>query len=73
MDVDTYETSKFILTNLKKYLVDGAIILFDELYNFPGWRHGEYRALSEEFDRNEYEYFAFGADSSQVAIRFKKN
>lgn len=73
VDVDTYETSKFILAKLKKYLVDGAIILFDELYNFPGWRHGEYRALSEEFDRNEYEYFAFGADSSQVAIRFIKN
>ena len=73
IDVDTYESSKFILTELKRFLVDGAIILFDELYNFPGWWHGEYRALIEEFDPSEYEYFIFGADSSQVAVRFIKS
>ena len=50
IDVDTYETSKFILKKIKKYLVPNATILFDELYNFPGWDVGEYRALREEFD-----------------------
>ena len=45
IDVDTYETSKFILKKIKKYLVPNATILFDELYNFPGWDVGEYKAL----------------------------
>ena len=36
IDTDTYETCKFILNKTKPYLVDNAIILFDELYNFPG-------------------------------------
>ena len=34
MDVDTYETTKFILETIKPNLINGAIILFDELYNF---------------------------------------
>ena len=25
----------------------GAIILFDQLYNYPGWKEGEYKALKE--------------------------
>ena len=29
--MDTYKTSKFILENIKPYLIDGAIICFDEL------------------------------------------
>ena len=49
----------------------GAIILFDQLYNYPGWKEGEYKALKENFNDNEYEYIAF-TDSNQVAIRIRK-
>ena len=42
MDVDTYETSSFIL-KIKPYLIKGAIIIFDELYNFPAWDVGNIR------------------------------
>ena len=38
IDVDTYETTKFILKNLKPYLKSGSIIIFDEMYNYPGWK-----------------------------------
>ena len=34
MDVDTYESSKFVLESIKPNLVKGSVILFDELYNF---------------------------------------
>lgn len=47
IDKDTYETAKFILENTKKYLSKNLIIVFDELYNFPGWDIGEYKALTE--------------------------
>ena len=62
VDVDTYETSLYILKSIKPYLDKNAIILFDELYNFPGWRNGEYKALQETFDESEYKFRAFSND-----------
>ena len=59
MDVDTYESTKFILQKIKPFLIDKAVILFDELYNFSGWRVGEYKALKKEFNDNEYKYLSF--------------
>ena len=68
MDLDVYASSKFVLKNIKKKLTSGSIILFDELYNFPGWGVGEYKALSEEFEDNEYKFIAFCSNGSSVAI-----
>ena len=69
IDVDTYETTKFILEKTKPFLQKGAIINFDELYNFPGWRSGEYRALCEVFSENEYEFLAFSIKGEQSVIK----
>ena len=69
IDVDTYETSKFILKKIKKYLVPNATILFDELYNFPGWDVGEYRALREEFDENSYQFKVFSIEDQKVVVK----
>ncbi len=69
IDVDTYETTKFILENIKPYLNKGTIILFDELYNYAGWDVGEYKALQEIFKESEYEYKAFESVGCQVVIR----
>ena len=62
IDLDTYESSKFVLTEIKPYLSKNSIILFDELYDFPGWRNGEYKALQETFDESEYKFRAFSND-----------
>ena len=69
IDVDTYETSKLILKKIKKYLVPNATILFDELYNFPGWDVGEYRALREEFDENSYQFKVFSIEDQKVVVK----
>ncbi len=71
MDLDTYESTKFALEELKKYLNSGSIILFDELYNFSGWDVGEYKALQEVFDEKDYKFLAFSKDGSQVAIQIR--
>ena len=71
IDTDTYPTAKFILERIKPYLVDNAIILFDELYNFSGWSVGEYKALTEVFKEEEYTFLAFSRENSQVAIQYK--
>tara|TARA_B110000971_G_scaffold218568_1_gene257669 strand:- start:1050 stop:1790 length:741 start_codon:yes stop_codon:yes gene_type:complete len=68
VDVDTYETTKFILENIKPHLTKKSIILFDELYNLTGWDVGEYKALTEVFKENEYKFIAFSKFGHQVAI-----
>ena len=69
IDLDTYESSKFVLTEIKPYLSKNSIILFDELYNFVGWEVGEYKALTEAFNENEYKFLAFSRDITQATIK----
>ena len=69
MDFDTYETSLYVLKSIKPYLDKNAIILFDQLYNFVGWRNGEYKALQETFDENEYKFRAFTINAQQAVIQ----
>ena len=67
--MDTYESTKFALEKIKPYLVKNAIIIFDELYNFVGWENGEYKALNEVFNENEFKYKSFRIDAEQVVIQ----
>ena len=69
MDMDTYESTKYALEKLKPYLIKDSIILFDELYNFQGWRNGEYKALQETFNENEYKFRAFSSRGARVVIQ----
>ena len=71
LDMDTYNPTKFTLEKIKPYLVKNAIILFDELYNYVGWQHGEYKALKEVFRDDEFEYKAFALNSVRCAIQIK--
>jgi len=73
LDVDTYESTKFILERIKPRLRDQAILVFDELYNFSGWKVGEYKALKEIFKDNEYSFIGFGSgDGRNVVIKYNK-
>lgn len=69
LDLDTYESTKFVLTKIKPYIVKNCIITFDELYNYPGWEVGEYKALKETFNDNEYRYVCFCRDDQKVTIQ----
>jgi hypothetical protein len=57
------------LENTKKYLCKNSIIVFDELYNFPGWDVGEYKALKETFSDNEYKFLGFALKGEQAVIQ----
>ena len=70
IDVDTYDTTLFILKELKPFLDKNSTILFDEIHNIPGWEVGEYKALKEIFTDNEYEFIAFDFEKRAV-IRIK--
>ena len=69
--MDTYPSTKYALERLKPFFNKDAIIIFDELYNFPGWENGEYKALKEVFKDDEYIFKAFSILSKQVVIQIK--
>ncbi|MDA7476482.1 class I SAM-dependent methyltransferase [Candidatus Pelagibacter ubique] len=71
LDMDTYTPTKFTLERLKPYLIKDAIIIFDELYNYIGWENGEYKALKEVFNPDEFTYRAFNMHARQVVIQVK--
>jgi hypothetical protein len=68
MDVDTYESTVFILKEIKPYLTKGSVILFDELYNYINWQENEYKALTEVFNESEYKYIAFSKEGAEVIL-----
>ena len=43
IDCDLYQSTKDILTLLKDYIVDGTIIMFDELIGYPNFKEHEFR------------------------------
>lgn len=68
-DMDTYMPTKFVLEKIKPYLVKNSILLFDEFYNYVGWEYGEYKAVNEVFQKNEFVYKAFNLKGAQCAIQ----
>jgi len=71
LDMDTYPSTKYALERLKPFFNKGAIIIFDELYNYAGWEYGEYKALKEVFKDDEYVFKAFNTLGHQVVIQIK--
>lgn len=70
-DMDIYEPTKFTLQKVKPYLLKGAILIFDDFYNYFGWDQGEYKALTEVFNKNEFKYKAFALSCKRCVIQVK--
>ena len=68
IDTDTYSPAKTILHLTKGRFVSGTVVLFDELIGYPFWKTGEYRALTEELDRDSYEYIGFSQMQAVIRI-----
>jgi len=67
-DLDTYESTSFVLKSIKNNLQPGTIILFDEFYGFPNWEKYEYKAFKEEIGENKFKYLAFGPRQACIKI-----
>ena len=72
-DMDLYSPTLYTLQKIKPYLIDGAVILFDEFYNYLDWQNGEYKTFTEVFDKSEYEYKGYTINSKEVFIKIKKS
>jgi len=72
IDSDLYSSAKTVLECLSSRIAPGAIVLFDEYLNYPGWQHHEHKALSEYLKTTslKVEYIGFASSAQSVAIRF---
>jgi len=75
VDCDLYSATKTIFDHIGKYLPIGAIILFDDYYNYPRWQKHEHRAFKEFSDKNnvKYKYIAYSVTGQQVAVEILVN
>ncbi len=75
IDIDTYESAKFVLSKIKHKFSSNTIIHFDEFYDFIGWMDGEYKAFKEEIENDEsftFKYLAFTKNSTAVTVEVKR-
>lgn len=71
VDCDIYASTVTIFTALRERIGPGTVILFDEYFNYPGWRAHEYKAFQEFIVETglSYEYIGFSAEKGHVAVR----
>ena len=70
VDSDLYSSAKTIFDLLEPRLKPGAVIVFDEYFNYPEWQEGEHKAFTEFLARTGYavEYIGYHRNEEQVAV-----
>lgn len=71
VDCDIYASTVSIFNHLAGRIRPGTVIVFDEYFNYPGWRQHEYRAFQEFIAASQmkYRYLGFSAEKGHVAVR----
>lgn len=71
IDCDIYASTSEVFAHLGENIVSNTIILFDELYNYPGYEDHEFKALTEflNLTGRRAEYLAFNQYTGQVAVK----
>lgn len=75
IDCDLYSSTKTIFDLLHSKIKKNTIIVFDEFFNYPGWKNGEYKAFMEfvEYYKIKYEYIGYCKYDEQVAVQILGN
>lgn len=68
MDADLYSSTATVLEGMADRIVPGTVIQFDEFFNYPGWRNGEFKAFSELVERHGLKFSYLGYADQQVAV-----
>jgi predicted O-methyltransferase YrrM len=71
VDGDLYSSAVTVLEHVGPRLVPGAVVVFDEFFNFPGWEQHEFRAWQEHLERTgaRVAYEAYTSNDEQVVVR----
>jgi predicted O-methyltransferase YrrM len=70
IDCDIYVSTAVVFEQLRSRIVPGTVIVFDEYFNYPGWRAHEYKAFQEFVAATglTYRYLGFSAEKGHVAV-----
>lgn len=71
IDSDLYTSAKTIFSCLASHIVTGTVIVFDEYFNYAGWKDGEFKAFQEFVADHgvKYEYITYNHEHQQVAVK----
>ena len=71
IDCDLYSSTKTVFEALHARLGPGAIVAFDEYFNYHGWQRHEFKAFQEYVRARgvRYEYLGFTATGGGVVLR----
>jgi len=70
IDCDIYTSTVTIFAALRERIATGTVIVFDEYFNYPGWRAHEYKAFQEFIVQTglSYQYLGLSAEKGHVAV-----
>lgn len=70
IDCDLYSSTKTIFGLLGEFIKKGTVIVFDEYFNYPGWKNHEFKAFQEFVSEKniKYSYLTYNAMHQQVAV-----
>lgn len=73
IDCDIYSSTKTVLELLGSRIQPGTTIVFDEYYNYHGWKLHEYKAFQEWIAATgrRYKYLAFSTKREHVAVQME--
>lgn len=71
VDCDLYASTRTVFEALGPRIAPGTVLVFDEYFNFPGWRDGEHKAFTEFLAARKLDadYIGLVRAGSQVAAR----
>ena len=71
IDCDIYASTVTVLRALADRIGPGTVIVFDEYFNYPGWRAHEWKAFQEFVAArgHAYCYLGYSAERGHVAVR----
>lgn len=70
MDCDIYSSAKEIFDLIGPHIPPETVIVFDEYWNYPGWKEGEFKAFHEflALSGRRYTYLGYMDSGTQLAI-----
>lgn len=73
IDCDLYSSARCVLDHIADHLAPGAIIIFDEYMNYPGWQDHEHKALLEVAQHKDLNihYLGYTSKGEQVMIKLE--
>jgi len=69
IDCDLYSSTKTVFEAFGDQIGKDTVMVFDEFFNYPGWKRGEFLAFQELISARRFHFEYLGYADEQVAVR----